>query len=351
MYALRWLLVNNGPMKIDETLAKGLTKQLVTAWHTEAKAAFSHYSTALKKLKLNSRNAFPKFIEMHRKCFKNLSIAYVVGGSKRKPFIGMVVVDFGSKRYLDWTENSLGGIIDVINLVESQDEPDQQVGGAMFFIGEHAVSRVYQRSINLEENKTLNPLVVISEFSLVPLWSIFWIFTLWALEGLSEDKLETICPLIPAPNGMFLCKLSNIGKSARLRTIEVRTFVQTDSLTDEQKEIREVMLHASEHIQNSTLCLYPKLHLLKADMDLIQVEISVVHDLMLYKIKSITDKLSREIIHGDFNAYELNRALQVCFKQRQNDQYLSFMDATLKEKGYDGFVDAIHKMDQKVKSV
>ena len=59
MYALRWLLVNNGPMKIDETLAKGLTKQLVTAWHTEAKAAFSHYSTALKKLKLNSRNAFP----------------------------------------------------------------------------------------------------------------------------------------------------------------------------------------------------------------------------------------------------------------------------------------------------
>ena len=263
----------------------------------------------------------------------------------------MVVVDFGSKRYLDWTENSLGGIIDVINLVESQDEPDQQVGGAMFFIGEHAVSRVYQRSINLEENKTLNPLVVISEFSLVPLWSIFWIFTLWALEGLSEDKLDTICPLIPAPNGMFLCKLSNIGKSARLRTIEVRTFVQTDSLTDEQKEIREVMLHASEHIQNSTLCLYPQLHLLKADMDLIQVEISVVHDLMLYKIKSITDKLSREIIHGDLNAYELNRALQVCFKQRQNDQYLSFMDATLKEKGYDGFVDAIHKMDQKVKSV
>jgi hypothetical protein len=218
-------------MSIDRSLAKGLKTQFIYSWDTEVKLAFDTFSKVAHKIDLSSRNNFSKYIRAHHEAFKRIAMSYVVAGSKRSPFIGMVVLQPDRRRFSDWIEYAVGGLIDVTSLTESGKQ-NQDIGRSTFFIAEHAIARVYQRSYDTKKDEVIDPFIIVREFCYIPLWASFWSLLIFhAQENLSVEEIESICPVIPAPNGIFLCKVTS-GSSRKSKFIEIRTYVQNEKLTE-----------------------------------------------------------------------------------------------------------------------
>jgi hypothetical protein len=145
--------------------------------------------------------------------------------------------------------------------------------------------------------------------TLIPFWASFWTRLLDELSMLSEKDKSDICPIIPSAHGLFFCKLTNIEDGSQF--IEVRTYVHESSLNDSQKQVRNMLLNASQNIENSIICLYPY-HLDTPNPDLSRLEFNIVLCLILGRIKSETYELC-EILLPEKNVckvYELDRNIK-----------------------------------------
>lgn len=337
-------------MVIDESLSKGLKNQFVKMWGDEIKSAFEKLLKAALKIDLSSRNNFPKFIKFHREYFKRLSMAHCVSGSKRKPIIAMVVIHPQKKRYLVKNKNGPSdvesgfiGVVDLTHLWELGKYPEDDVAPSTFFVSDHAVARAYQRSYESKAGEVVDPYVVIKEFSYIPIWAGFFSALLMDENyPFSETEDDPVCPIIPAPNGIFLCKLTKFGPSNVERLIEIRTYVSEAMLSESQKALREVMLNASKNLENSMLCFFPQYHLFRSEQAIIRVQYQLILKLILSKLRTKTSMIADEFTSDDYQAYKFNNFLNDCIKHIDQVAFDQF-NTILENSGYDGFIDHIER--------
>ena len=100
-----------------------------------------------------------------------------------------------------------------------------EVEPTAYNIGEHAIARIFLRTPPLVDRQTSKLSVnhIISEMQHVPFWSGYWVLSLLDRRGV--DFWGVCEPIIPTPNGLFLCALSPSSKH-----LEVRTFIEDLSL-------------------------------------------------------------------------------------------------------------------------
>ncbi len=332
-------------MVIDRSLSKGLKTQFIKMWDVEVKSAFDAFGKIANKIDLSSRNNFQKFITAHHNCFKRIAVAYVVAGSKRNPFIGMVVVQPNRKNYSDWVEDSVGGLIDIISLTELGHHQDAK--RSIFFISEHAIARVYQRSYDAKKGELFDPYIITREFSFIPLWANFWSLVLfYTQDHFIDNESESICPIIPAPNGIFLCKLTEFGSGAKIKLIEIRTYVQNEKLSESQKSLRSLLLEASKNLENSVFCLFPDYEFFGSQQEAIETEGALVKEIMAIKLRDRVRDIASEFVSDNFVAHKLGLAFDEVFRPVISHELFSHYDLILQKKGYAAFSDEVRRMGQ-----
>lgn len=334
-------------MSINESLSKGLKSQFFNMWKDEIKSAFDAFGKIAPKIDLRSRNNYPKLISAHRECFKRVSMAYVVSGSNRKPFIGMISLQPEENKYLNRIETSITGVVDAINITDLDHYGKTGLGRTTFSISEHAIARVYQRAIDIQKKEVIDPYIIIKEFSYIPLWSSFWSYILSdGLDPFAEQEISPINLIIPAPNGIFLSKVSKHGPSSKYMLTEIRTYVQNNKLSESQKNLRELMISSQKNLENSVACLFPSYHLFQTDQNDIALEATLIRDLIKSKLRTNIKDIATEFISDDFMVYKFSSALNEYFKTTFSDQVINHLDLKLQKFNYSAFSDEVRRFKQ-----
>jgi hypothetical protein len=317
-------------MAIDHSLAKGLATSLIKNWQSKIQ---ERYRTALKtlpKIDTSKRSNFDKFIRLHREAFKDTSIAFFYGGSKRNPLIANVtMLPNKGRRYGDWDENALGGMVELEWIKDfDSDDKFRPLG---FFVGEHALTRIYQRSFHQEEGSIIDPFKITDQLKLVPLWTAFWVILILLVAEYIQDDISLIEPIIPSEDGLFLCKTSDIPTNPKLRMLEIRTYINQHHFDSRQAHVHQIMFAASQSLEESILSIYPY----EDEMDEYQNFLSrVAFDLMLHRVVDHIDEISDMVLlrHGDFRIYKFREAVRIIYSSRHNLGTDS-LDAYLKQGG------------------
>lgn len=318
-------------MLIDESLAQGLTKEFLEKLDDD----FDKVNiTFTKKIgnKLSSRKGFDKFTTIHKETFKNFTLSHQVGGSKRQPYLGEIVLNTkNDRKYKEWNEATLYGLTTIRSL--SLNNESQDSNPSLFLIGEHAISRVFQRSKIFKDTNKIDSYLIVPELCLIPFWTSFWVYLLSDLSRLPLEKKLSINPVIPSPRGLFFCKLTNHGLAF---AIEVRTYVHESSLTDTQKQVRLALLNASKNLENSILCLFPY-HTNTPNKERSHFEFCIVIMQTLTRIKGDTYQLC-EILLPEKNAcdvYELDRSINNLIDESNlSEDDCNSQNIELNKKGY-----------------
>lgn len=238
-------------MIITESLAKGLTHRFLN----EAKDTIS---TGLKKLEKeghykNSKSGWEKYVLKARSTLQNIAISFYEGGSKGSPYFAFVGLSVDQERkFNSWNEMCLSGG----TVIQSHKPRFIDTSSACFNVGEHAISRIYERSkLRFIDEFTVDIHSILPEFQMLPLWSAFWIGNLAVTtDNFSKHFFPHFYhPVIPAKSGLFLCELTHV----QIPKVEVRTFVDDKNLSEEQLRLKKVMWDIGLVYKSSPLATFP----------------------------------------------------------------------------------------------
>ncbi len=225
-------------MKITEIHARGLTTTFFNKMvdHIGGDVLFD----LREKQKFQStRASWARFILGVNHSIRNCSIASYEGGSKRKPYFSFCGLEVNKKReFNSWQERCLSGSSVFFTFDQETDSAD-----ALFNIGEHAIARVFERAkINItNELGEIDVFRILPAFHSIPLWTAFWSIV-WGLARHHYKTQLPFRPIIPTQFGVFLGEVRPYAtESSR---VEIRTFVENESLSFVQNKTREVLLKA-----------------------------------------------------------------------------------------------------------
>lgn len=291
-------------MIITENLAKGLKNRFFSEIGDEVSQKLNQLIKDGYKYKKNTAG-WEKYSKYLKQCFDRCAITFYDGGSNSKPYLGFVGLNIDPDREFNkWNEKCLTGTVAIAILEPFWFDYSQ----AVFNIGEHAISRIYERGKPLVvDDFSVDIASILPELAAVPLWAAYWTGVIAAFKGFFSNQSETVnhfFPPIPSPNGLFLSEMV----AERYARVEIRTFVNDSQLSFEQLEVKKLLLEVGNDLQNSPLTLYPLLETLKIDKNFI--EVAIISHRLLKKY----DPLSHVLFQG-VEDDETRRKLQVEFKK------------------------------------
>jgi hypothetical protein len=298
-------------MIIDEALAKGLAKQFILSCNEGVEKSFKKMFTLAHDKDYASRNGREKIIVLFDTLFKKHSLSNTLAGSKRHPYIGYVLIcGLHDKNYCNWSEDALSSVKFVHNLMDRSQGTIHDFSS--FYIGVHCISRLFQRSNLITSLNFIDYGPILSEMSLIPLWSNFWELLFSDLKNIYEVDISIVTPMVPSANGLFFCKQSEING---MQNLEVRTYVHKSKLTETQNKVREVLLIASKNFESSALSLYPCLTLFPASS---LNDLELARTVIFHRIRNITFEVSSLFLRkkSDFDIYKLDKFLKEIINKR-----------------------------------
>jgi hypothetical protein len=303
-------------MIIDESLARGLARQLISNWIERSEALFDQAIKLVKNSDVRSKKGNLKYLSEHKKLFKPLSFTYVESGSEKHPINGYIIATpFKDRSYKEWTEKGVRGIIDF----EFEDHNlgshfQNQLDGlrySTFYIGEHVITRIIQRSYTQESINQISPENLVKKFRFIPLWSAFW-SSLFSYSNVKnqfpEHEIESLSLPIPAEEGLFLCKLTTLGDNKVARIIDVRTYINLDKLTTDQKLLHKCLLQMSDHVDNSSICFWPYNCTINEEF---RAESLLLFKILVSRLTKDLDQICDQLTSGsDFDSYKVSKVIQ-----------------------------------------
>lgn len=289
-------------MVITESLANGLKNRFLLEIDEEIQARIKSTFKNTRGAK-ESRNGWPKYVEMLKANFGRCALAHYEGGTKRKPyfaFCGLAIEK--NKPFNSWNEKCLY----VVPMIVNHDPRFAQPSLSLFNIGEHAISRVFQRGKLVITNESdIDIFSILPEFELIPLWGSFWARVL--LELCLERKDLDIRPVIPGRNGLFFSEY----KGDKLALVEIRTFVDDGHLSQQQKEVKELFLQASQGIEMSPIAFYPANEFHGVDGIGIQLHV------MAYRLAPYAKQIGKAFFHHIENQSVKQKSIDILEKWLQ----------------------------------
>lgn len=216
-------------MYINESLANGLKDRL---WNEiddlgTGERRLSQYIKT-HKIKLGSRTAWRKLDQVFQIGYEHSILASVKSGTRESPLLLYAILGRNRQADLnDWQEKMFSIFYASIDVWGTMSEPSSEV----VRIGEHAVSRFFQRHPEIYNQNTgdFEIFKIIPEFRSIAFLgqSMFLLFS--ALTGNYKHSLENISIPFVTKSGIFL---ANYNK--QLRTCDVRTFIANHQLSRNQ---------------------------------------------------------------------------------------------------------------------
>lgn len=228
---------------ISESLARGLKERY---FFELQEGALNSIMVMLNGMKIYSgRNKFDQWAESAKIKLGPNVISTYHGGSKRRQYFAFEFLDYLPEReFNSWMEKSVYGRKIVIR--EGSFGNNSTV--SRYGVSEHAILRIFQRldldvyAVGYSQRK------ILSELSLIPLWSNYWLSILDAVIDDDLEKYKDITIYIPSENGLFFANFD-----VKTYDIEVRTFVNDGLLTSDQKYIKEALNLIGHAINPSAL--------------------------------------------------------------------------------------------------
>ena len=207
---------------VTESLANGLKSRFFAEMINGAD--FAEKTFVNNKNRLNDRNGFAKLFSNVRTAFKDHAVLVYEGGSSRKPYVAFdLLTVIKDREYNSWNEKCLTGNSMLFNF----DPKYWNEAFSAYNIGEHAISRLYLRTKLTFINGVIDWRCISHQLQSIPLWSSIWAFLIFTAH--STEFAKNCFPVIPAPDGLFMCEYSIESKR-----LEIRTFVDDLHLTHEQ---------------------------------------------------------------------------------------------------------------------
>jgi len=303
-------------MIIDESLARGLARQLISNWIERTEALFDQAIKLVKKSDVRSKKGNLKYLSEHKKLFKPLSFTYVESGSEKHPVNGYIIATaFKDRSYKEWTEKGVRGIIDFEfedhNLGSHFQNQFDGLRYSAFYIGEHVITRIIQRSYTQESINQISPENLVEKFRFIPLWSAFWA-TLFSYSNVknhfTEHEIESLSLPIPAEEGLFLCKLTTLGDDKVARVIDVRTYINLDKLNTDQKLLHKCLFQMSEHLDDSSMCFWPYNCTINEEF---RAESLLLFRILVLRLTKNLNQICDQLTSGsDFDSYKVSKVIQ-----------------------------------------
>jgi hypothetical protein len=231
---------------MDSSLARGLKKSLFEELNKEIDEAIEkfHLFTAQRNLSQN-RNIWPKYYRDCEKFLHPFLISKFLGGSERKPLIGLTLFEPSESARNSWNEPCLS----TTQMMIGHDPWCVKGVSGGFNIGEHAIHRLFQRGVSNEAvlTESRHNFDILLELKYASLWCGYW--TLTCISRTSRLETEQLYPIIPTPSGLLLCEIH----LKTLNRIEIRTFISESMLSSQQAELRNRMLETSEKMNGSAV--------------------------------------------------------------------------------------------------
>jgi hypothetical protein len=292
-------------MIINETLAKGLKNRFFLEMDEEVIKKLNQLIKDGYKYKQNT-NGWEKFSKYLKQSFNRCAMAFYDGGSASKPYLGFVGLSIDPEREFNkWNEKCLSGTVAVAILEPFWFDYRQ----ALFNIGEHAISRIYERGKPLvKDGFNVDIPSILPELSAVPLWAAYWAGTIATFKNFysnQSDLINNFFPPIPSPNGLFLGEMV----IDRYSSVEIRTFVNDSRLSYEQMEVKKLLVEAGDGLENSPLALYPLIEVLKIDENFTETAMISHHLLKNYDVLShvlfygVKDDKIRKNLQDEFRKF------------------------------------------------
>jgi hypothetical protein len=243
---------------MDKSLAIGFSNHFFREADDSIRHVIKNLTT--QKSWKQSRTGWAKFCIDAENKLSGMTLSFYEGGSKRKPYLAYIglVID-PDKTYNNWQEKCLTGSICISDAATGTCD----VFSALFNISEHSIRRLIQRSVIPPENYQENIFIVLDELKFIAMWSNYWflIVFMYTKNFQKKEKLEYFQLIIPAPNGIFLAKISN----PELPKVEIRTYVHDLQLSEDQMEVKNIMLKATKSLVNSPLSFAPAIEFMNID--------------------------------------------------------------------------------------
>ena len=291
-------------MIITESLAKGLKNRFFLEISDEIIQRLK-LASEIGKLGKKSPAAWLRYQNKFKEIFGRCAIVFYSGGSNKKPYFALLGLSIDEKReFNQWDEKCITGHMVVVNY-EPKIAEDMF---ALFNIGEHAVSRIFERgTLSINNETQVDIFSILPEFNYVPIWSGFWsfVFQIFKLSYPSQNDLNQIYPVIPGNSGLFFGQIAH----GKFEPLEIRTFVDDGHLNFEQQSLKEVMLEISKGIESSPLCFFPIIGSLGLDDDNFQI------GMICYELLKRYDLVSSVIFHrveDDLIRYKLKEQFKKC---------------------------------------
>lgn len=225
---------------MDPSLARGLKNQLFRDLEKDIDVVIPRLVEFLCNPQLSKR---PKDWNLTSEKILSILGSFALSHyqvDRRRPLICLATFERKERSYNVWNEECLYGLL--ITVLSNPFFFDTQRIG--FSIGEHAIRRIYERTLNDYETVLagFRRADILKELSFVPKWCPYWTITTVG------EQMESQSVFIPSPNGVLLGEVS-------LKTchrVELRTFLAVDQMTRSQVDLRERMIKLQEKFHNAS---------------------------------------------------------------------------------------------------
>ncbi len=238
---------------MTESLANGLKNRLFFEMMEDFKKSGTFGITPQDIPK--KRTQFQSFIDKAKTHYSDFQILNYEGGSARKPYIAFELLTIDPKRKFNtWNEKCVYGSSVIFNLNPFIPHSFYST----YNIGEHAIARVFFRSKSIVKDNLIEVKSLLKEVMFIPLWAAFWGILFFTSNA--KIFIGNSFPVIPSPNGLFLAEVNSESKR-----IEIRTFLDLESLSAAQLDVRDSMLAIGHIFQNSPLSFWGPIMQLNID--------------------------------------------------------------------------------------
>lgn len=215
---------------MDDSQAKGLAKRFIREYIADVERFTSQF-TNRKGRKRNFFKDLLTFTTQNKHPFLNLQIV----GSKRQPMLFFSMLAKGS--YNPSQQFDELNLFDVYLYHVPRYELTALSDGPKFLLSHHCVQRLFQRLYRGPYLYKKASRMIAEELSLVSVWC-----TIWELLWENVYRMIDFHPevSIPTPNGLLLCTRSEDA------LIDIRTYIDKELFTEEQKELHACMLDVSQ---------------------------------------------------------------------------------------------------------